>query len=316
MFLSGVSFRDRSRSKVARSLEFRGKLAAVTSLFTLFAIFTAFVPSLAWGAAACEPLRTQDTPMSVQQQLRITNCERIVNNGSVPNQAAFSYAIRYLAENQNALKDPSCAFETASDDTECAVCQSSERIRRGIQNGCTFLLNDLERPWGDGTTRTTGYFIDLCATDPSQTVSRLKINTGTGARYNDRGGARSTLAGAFLMDDGVRNFTPYNPRPYGEMRRSLGGRLPVVRLLGLNSSNNTTDYDKPMHVSPFRTSWGCPSVGAEAVPFMRRLAENGPSLLMNYAGEQFEQRGNSCINSTEAGQSAPRQPTRTGKSSG
>lgn len=238
--------------------------------------------------------------MTREQVTRIENCERIVAGGLIPNQAAFAYTIRYFAENSGRLQDPSCALQSAADDDVCRLCQSADRIQQGIGNGCSFMLNDMETPFGRNSTQVTGYFVDLCASNPRDVVRSFAVNTGTGRpMFNDTPGARSTVAGAFLMDPSVVNFSPYNPKPYQGLKRQLGGTLPSMRLLGLNSSNNDTDDSKPLHVSPFRTSWGCPSVGPEAVPYMHKLADGGPSLLMNYAGQRFEQRGNSCHNTSD-----------------
>lgn len=262
-----------------------------------------FASALSLGAEAssvCDPLRIQDTPLTREQQQRVANCERIVESGLVPNQQAFAYTIRYLAENTGRLQDSSCALQSSTDDDNCSLCQNANRVQQGIQNRCSFVLNDLQRPFRAGSTQMTGYFVDLCATDPRKVVQSFYVNTGTGRpMFNDTPGKKSSLAGAFLTDTAVVPFSPFNATPYQGLRRQLGGTLPSLRLLGLNSSNNSTDFSKPMHVSPFRTSWGCPSIGPEAVPFMRRLAEDGPSLVMNYGNQQFEQRGRSCVNNGE-----------------
>lgn len=232
-------------------------------------------------------------------ELRIRNCERLKKSGSIPNSHALDYTLNYLGQNYHGLKDYSCALDGLTKDTACDICKKPTQIRQGIKNGCSFILNDLKRPWGDGTTRTTGYYIDLCQESADPLVQKFYVNVGTGTitnkNYADIADAKSTLPGAFLTDDKVMPFFPYNPDKYQTLKKNLGGVLPSIRLVGLNTSNNSSEDSKPMHVSPFKTSWGCPSVGQQTAPIMRKLVEKGPALIMNYHSAQYEQK-KSCDN--------------------
>ncbi|MGZ5278569.1 MAG: hypothetical protein ACXWC9_01420 [Pseudobdellovibrionaceae bacterium] len=267
-------------------------------------------------------------------ETRFGNCEKLIQSGAVPNAQALSYTLNYLAQNYKGLKDSKCAMDGLDKDYLCTVCKDPARVRQGIQNGCSFVLNDLKRPWGDGTTRTMGYYIDLCQDAAGPTVQKFYINLGTGPTNKDRkkdsdcerdarkmkfidcDGGKTPLIGAFLTDSKISSFTPYNPDnekykkiadsdPCQTMKLSEIRALkkneedkcsfPGIRLVGLNTSNNTSDKSKPMHVSPLGSSSGCPSVSPEKTPMMKELVKNGPALVMNYHSAQYEQKA-SCNN--------------------
>ena len=63
-------------------------------------------------------------------------------------------------------------------------------------------------------------------------------------------------------------------------------RAPSVALMGLQNSNSTASHTgKYMHVSPFDSSQGCPSLKDYDYDIIETLAANGPSLVVNYTGE-------------------------------
>ena len=222
-----------------------------------------------------------------------------MKSGSIPNTQAVNYTLNFLAQNYQGLKDSHCAFDGLKKDVACDICKKPDQVRQGIKNGCSFILNDLKKPWGDGTTRTTGYYVDLCKSSTEPIVQKFYINQGTGTsgnkNYADEEGAKSTLPGAFLTDDRVTPFYPYDPEKYVAIRKRLGGTLPSIRLRGLNASNNSSEDSKPMHVSPFKTSWGCPSVGPQSAAIIEKLVQKGPALIMNYHSAAYEQK-DSCDN--------------------
>ncbi len=176
---------------------------------------------------------------------------------------------------------------------------SKEKIRGGIANGCQFVINDLNSRYQGMINRSNAYYVDLCAKDSKKIVTHFYMNKGTGTSshgYSDREGAHSTVAGAFLTAPHTFDFHPFRMSSgYRQIARELG-HIPALRIVGLNSSNNSTDFGKPIHVSPYKSSWGCPSVSSQDAWVLQKLAARGPSLLVNYGPSSLHQSTRSCEN--------------------
>jgi hypothetical protein len=106
---------------------------------------------------------------------------------------------------------------------------------------------------------------------------------------------QSTLAGAFLLDNKVRFDFRTNHKEYAQIRSEFDGGIPSVRAIGLNSSNNDSESEKPFHVTPFGTGWGCLATNKNNKWIMDALVARGTSLFMNYS-PRFEQTSVSCKN--------------------
>lgn len=226
------------------------------------------------------PASAEESPEAVCagfSGIRNANC--LAAFKEVPNSNALTYTLRFLQFNSNGLKDPSC------------VRHPGGIAQQGIKNTCQFVMNDLTSVYGGNPLRANAYFVDLCSANNENIVKRFYVNKGTGtsqAQYADREGEHSSNPGAYLTGTEVVAFVPYkNNEAYSRLKDSMGGTIPAVRLTGLHSTNNDTSSHKPMHASPYKSSWGCPSVSPEAVGIMRQLAANGPSLVMNYGPSQF-----------------------------
>lgn len=283
--------------------------SAVVGFFGGILVFS----SSASASSICDSFR------GAGQERKLANCETIVKKGLVPNRDALRYTINYLNDNHNGLRDATCAVNGIEANDRCIACRSREWVEKGVENDCTFIINDLSRPWrrDPAPRRTTAYLVDLCSDDPSKLVSSFYINGGTGnPRFDDspdRGETsnlwnKNTLAGAFLVEGKVYgDFVPGRAEKYAGIRSRHNGEIPGMRMIGLNSSNNTTESSKPLHVSPFRTSWGCSGVSESTIPIMERFASSGKSsLFMAYAGQKYEQKGTSCTNdSSDAGRTSP-----------
>lgn len=263
------------------------------------------------ASSVCAPLEGQ-TP-------QYANCERLVQLKKIPNARAFGYTIKYRAQNKGALKDPSCAINEM-DARERFRWKNEDNVKKGIENDCTFILNDINKKWHGNAHQSTAYFVDLCASDSSKLTTEFYINVGTGPIGDDspdkpgdpddkRNWNKSTLAGAFLIQGKFRDewphFTPTRPnmmsdiltRPHGIVP---AGRIPAIDLIGLNSSNNTTESLKPLHVTApsYKSSFGCLGVNESSFPILERAVAHGNSLVMNYAGSQYEEKGTGCTNDT------------------
>lgn len=251
-------------------------------------------------ADVCDDLASIDDGKS---EMRVKNCQQAMKE--IPNKQGLTYTVQYLKDNYHHLADPTCAVNSSS--VKRGVL-SRAKVENGVQNGCQLVFNDLNRPYKGASSRSTAYFIDLCSSDPKKVVSTFYMNRGTGSNrrgYTDEAGKKTTLAGAFLTDDQTFGFSPFkmNGR-YLKIKKQLGGKIPALRLVGLNSSNNSSEYGKPIHASPYNSSWGCPSVSPENAWVMKKLASGGPSLLMNYGPSTMHQSTTSCGNQARASNSA------------
>lgn len=253
-----------------------------------------------------------DHDRKVLDRTRTENCYQLMkkaNAGEIPKNALL-YSLRYLKANMNELKDRRCLARGGPN---------------GIQNGCQFVMNDLNKRVSGFPNRSPSYFIDLChGTDNSSNkglVYKTYINRGTGSSnnsYADRGGRRTTVPGAFLTGA----LTPFIPYRVTQAYRNIGwnncfqkdsrgrprvnrpvqdiSRCPVTRLAlyGAQSSNNSTSASKPMHVSPYKSSWGCPSIKADERWIMSELHKRGPSLVINYGPQKYHNDSsvNNCRN--------------------
>lgn len=222
----------------------------------------------------------------------VANCQAAARR--VPNRRAFEYTLAYLRANTGQLADPSCAGSS-----------------QGIRNTQSFLLNDIESS-SPSSTNYMGYYVDFC--NSQQPVRAIRMNKGTGSlggNYADVPGRHTTVLGAFLTQGGMQPFTPYSDRSgrYAAFRQRYG-QAQKLNLRGLNSSNNNTDSTKPLHESPLRSSWGCPSFGPGHRDMLRDMASRGPSLVMNYGPSSYHQSVRDCRNDGGGGnnRAAPRGP--------
>jgi hypothetical protein len=209
--------------------------------------------------------------------VRRANCLRAFHE--IPNKKALAYTLKYWNLNSGRLRDRSC------------VTHDRNIAARGIRNNCQVLINDIVSTHQGNPNRANAYFVDLCASSPGSVVRKTYINKGTGTRtfsYRDREGAHTTTPGAFLTGSRIVPFIPFKlSQAYRGLKNRFGGMIPRLDLVGLQSTNNHTSDGKPMHVSPYRSSWGCPSLNPNDLWIMRKLAANGPSLVMNYGPERF-----------------------------
>lgn len=281
---------------------------------------------------------TPDDPCSflgdngdAQAQLRVNNCRLLLKNKLIPNTAALDYTLRYMRDNTGKLADDRCLPPSVGASTRTIRVRAGGRIvtrqvtsgrtgeqgmskdvlRQGVKNQCHFLINDTTASIRGFPYRGPAYHVDLCAQNPSKIVTTTYFNKGTGRGHSDISGRHTTVVGAFLTASTSFDFRPYRMSGgYQEIlrqtRRQTGkGKIVGVRLFGLNSSNNNTSASKPLHVSPYRSSWGCPSTGMENGPLLERLAANGPSLVMNYGPSSYHRSTTQCFNEGPAPQQGP-----------
>jgi uncharacterized protein YgiM (DUF1202 family) len=212
------------------------------------------------------------------------NCMAIFKQLNFLDKDAIRYALGYLEENADGIQDRSCGARS----------RKKAGLPREFKNKCSFVVNDIERKFaGILPLRSRAVYIDLCAKDVHHVVRDFLAKKGTGPLYWDQLDMKTTVAGAFVTSGHTRKFTPYckknkktkkctiNPR-YTRLERELGGRIPGLDITPLHSTNNDSLRDKPIHVSPFQSSHGCPSVDKKDRDILEKLGANGPSLWINY----------------------------------
>ncbi|HVK62607.1 MAG TPA: hypothetical protein VM432_13700, partial [Bdellovibrionales bacterium] len=113
--------------------------------------------NLSYASTICDAFRTPG------QEKKLANCETVVARGLIPNTNALSYTIKYLNENQNGLKDPSCAIDGIDPSDDCHSCRNPDWVKSGFENKCSFIINDLQTPWKRNVAknRSTAYYVDL-----------------------------------------------------------------------------------------------------------------------------------------------------------
>lgn len=231
----------------------------------------------------------------LDSETKIKNCIRLFDEDLVPNREALTYTIMYLRANSGgSLADPSCVRQPRGQAGEAGM--DLDRLGQGIQNTCQFVINDVHSKWKGAAFQSNAYVVDLCQENDSKVVRNIYMNRGTGIKnaggLSDTSKANTTAIGAFLTGDNVFGMIPYGtkqkkngklvyPKGYRKLVARMG-KVHAVRVYGLHTSNNDTSYSKPIHTSDYTSSWGCPSVSSDNVWMIEALAENGPSLLMNY----------------------------------
>lgn len=212
------------------------------------------------------------------------NCEKarkVVGNGE-----ALDYTLQYLSDNYERLQDPSCHSGSSH----------GNNIKEGFSNASNgkgkFALIDTDTRLANG--RAQAHYVDLCKGEYHAYGSKM----GTGKTFLDSTGKHSTLTGAFMTGKDKRQFTPYTSAGY---KRAGLFDPKQVELVGLNSSNDRTDESKPMHESPFNTSWGCPSIDRSDFDLLGKI--KGGNLVMSYRRGYMQKLGKSasCKNGSGSG---------------
>jgi hypothetical protein len=234
------------------------------------------------------------------------NCENLYNAGIPPE--ALDYTLEIMQLNSTSFAMDQCydSEELRESAHPSMNGHNAESIRNdlmsdGFRNKCQFVINDTDDLIPGHSCRGRMYYIDLCQGDEPQ-VTRDYFNIGTGTCVNGRGftdgrNIGTTVLGAFFTNDNTFDFHPGGSRsiqPYRDLRaqiESMGGprEATAVGLIGMQNTNNLASLTgKHMHVSPYQSSLGCPSIAPENYYMIQALANNGPSLVVNFAREGME----------------------------
>ena len=180
----------------------------------------------------------------------------------------------------------------------------NELLANGLSNKCQLIINNTDdrspSPSGDDC-RGRMYYIDLCAGEDA-VVKEDYFNLGTGTCRNGRYGfengseIRTTVKGVFFTHTQTFDFrdTTKQQTQYAAVQDQVeeaGGphQATALHLFGLQNTNNLASrMGKYIHVSPHRSSWGCPSIKPENYYMIEALANNGPGMVVNWGEEGME----------------------------
>jgi hypothetical protein len=239
------------------------------------------------------------------------NCEQLYST-NVPD-GALNYALEVMRLNATSFRTNRCfrpdeqrpngglkpsghpsMMELTDDQFE------NNLMANGLPNKCQIVINDAGDRLSGYDCRARMYYIDLCQnTHPVVEETYFNLGTGTcrrGHGYTNGSGIGTTVLGAFFTHNQNFDFqdTTTQRDAYAGVAREVeaaGGdrEATAVNLFGLQNSNNLSSRTgKYMHVSPWVSSLGCPSTAPENYYMIEALAENGPSLLLNYHEGQME----------------------------
>ncbi len=228
----------------------------------------------------------------------VKNCEKLFEQGI--SEDALKYALNVIKLNAVSFRTHKC-YKMQDHRHYSMQGMTKEKFQtemnRGIKNKCQFIINDTRDRYDKKyDCRRRMYYIDLCqGGEPKVVKSYFNMGTGTcrkGRGFVDKPGLHTTLLRAFLTNTQYFDFAKNNG-PYSQLKRDvkkLMGKKEAtsLQLFGLQNTNSRASLDnKYIHLSPYKSSWGCPSIAKENYYMIHELANNGPSLVLNY-GEEME----------------------------
>ncbi|MCF8057729.1 MAG: hypothetical protein K9K67_00420 [Bacteriovoracaceae bacterium] len=237
-------------------------------------------------------------------------CEQLYAS-NIPEEA-LNYALKVMKLNATSFRTNKC-FDTQGlkpSGHPSMMGMTGDRLENnllanGLPNKCQMVINDTDdRSPSSGGDNCRGrmYYIDLCQGSDAVVVEDY-FNLGTGTCRNGRNGFRNgdglhtTVKGAFFTHNETFDFTNTTTQTAqyrqvaSQVARAGGERqATAIHLFGLQNTNNLASVTgKYMHVSPHRSSWGCPSVDPNNYYMIEALANSGPSLVLNWGREGMEE---------------------------
>jgi hypothetical protein len=168
-------------------------------------------------------------------------------------------------------------------------------MQEGIKNKCQFIINDTRKKLTKCRARM--YYVDLCTKGKNPKVVKDYFNLGSGTCRKGRGFMNkakkgTTLLGAFITGHKAVDYFKRNAS-YNALRKKIKKKTkrywaPALINFGLQKTNHlAAKHAKYIHVSPYGSSLGCPSVHWKNHYMISTLAKNGPSLIVHY-GKKME----------------------------
>ncbi len=241
--------------------------------------------------------KTEACNLESMDQTWKNRCLELFNQ--IPHDALL-FTLKTMKLNETEFKSDKCYKMRDSNGTAMAGVTKQnfqDQMANGLPNKCQFIINDTRDKLAQCRGRM--YYVDLCR-DSEKLVVKDFFNIGTGTCRKGRGfrnyaNQNTTVLGAFFTNYKAVNFYNSNSK-YNGLRtkiKNVTGRYwaPALMLFGLQNTNNNASLNgKYMHVSPYISSQGCPSVSWQNGYMVEALANNGPSLMVNF-GHQMEDIG-------------------------
>lgn len=233
-------------------------------------------------------------------------CRQLFNS-NIPKEA-LEYALKAMKLNATSFRTNKCFDKQGLMDSNHYSMMGltgdqleNDLLSDGLSNKCQMIINDTDdRSPSSGGDNCRGrmYYIDLCqGSDAVVTEDYFNMGTGTcrggGNGFRNGSGLRTTVKGVFFTHTRTFNFAKDN-QAYRDARRQVeraGGphQATALQLFGLQNTNNlSSSTAKYIHISPYRSSFGCPSIKPENYYMIEALANNGPGMVLNWGREGME----------------------------
>lgn len=239
-----------------------------------------------------------DIPRTTEAWKR--NCRRLLESNEVPKEA-FLFALKAMKLNATGFATDKC-YKTADGHFSMAGKNRNDfknMLTQGLPNKCQLMINDyderIKTHGGAFKCQTAMYYIDLCNGSGKVQKSYSYVGYGTckkGNGFENKSGKGTSLLGLFFTNNKTFNFREkdqhYRNIASWIQRDSGTRKIPAVALMGMQQSNNGSAPDyKYLHVGAY-TSAGCPSIDQKNYRMIETLANNGPSIVINYKKGQME----------------------------
>jgi hypothetical protein len=222
----------------------------------------------------------------------ISNCNSILNDKLVPSDA-FKYTLKVLHRNNESFESNKCyKMQNSAHYSMRSLTKPKfeQQMKDGLPNKCQMIINDIrEKVDKNKPYRRKMYYIDMCNPGKPKIIEDY-MNIGVGTfvnNYENIEGKKTTVLGAFFTATKTFDLS-FKKKKYKEIRKKIkqdSGRYYAtgLQMFGLNKTNNNSSINnKYLHVSPYNSSWGCPSVSWQNYKLIEQMSQNGPSLVVNY----------------------------------
>lgn len=230
-------------------------------------------------------------------------CRELYSNKGIPKEA-LDYALKAMKLNATSFRSNKCfdarGLKESGHTSMAGLTESKlerDLLKNGLPNKCQMIINDVEARLSK--CRASMFYIDLCSGENAIVRSDYhnlgEASCGTTTSYSNREGSNATLKGVFFTHNKTFDYADVvNDGSYEEVqnlvsRRGGPSQATAVSLFGLQRTNNYASKNQNyLHVSKEWSSKGSISVAPENFYMIEALAENGPSMVVNWARSGME----------------------------
>lgn len=230
-----------------------------------------------------------------------SNCSQLYSSG-IPSKA-LDYALNVMLLNNGSFRTNMCFNEHKQfhESHPLMAGLKNNEIKdklfsNGLSNKCQLMINNFDEK--KDICQSASYYIDLCKENRAIIIkSDIKLGRGTclmGRGFSNEPSNETSLLGAFFTHNQIFPTLSLNTKEYAstldKVKKSSEMEIvPATALFGLQRSNNRSIQDKKyLSVSPYRMSRGGVAIAPENSFIIKELAENGPSLLLNYSEGEMD----------------------------